>query len=502
MADYYPLLAKAVAGLTDSTPEARHAIYERARNALFGQLRNLDPPVPDEAIEREAQALEVAVAQLETEIAPSTPGGSMLPLVEPELSDLGLASVGSPAYAPDTSGRDVPSTAPFMPEANQSSGAPVAPLQETPKLPSARPLKVRRQARDPGLNPAAESGATSPGEIPSAWPRFSGDGGMPRPEPPDLEAPFTQSLNPAAPDAGPVGFDGPARMRLEAYRTFAPEPPKEGVHPKRLMMAGGAVGLVVLLVAIAAYKLRDRPEDLVRVQSPPVQADARPGGKIADRVGAGSTAAGSAPASADAPSPADRSGAARTGSSAFNPPIPVARRAALLVKAPGEHSEVKTYLGTVVWRVENVSSGPDEPLRMAVYAEVEIPEEKLRADMTIQKNFDNTLPASHTVKLHFAVPPDSPLGSIKQISELQMRQEDTPTGDALKGITVPIVENSFLIGLARGDAEASNLERLRSREWLDVPMVLASGHIGKLTFEKGASGQRVFNDAMASWQAQ
>ncbi|MDQ6702925.1 MAG: histidine kinase, partial [Pseudomonadota bacterium] len=42
MADYYPLLAKAVAGLPDSTAEARHAIYERARGALFGQLRNLD----------------------------------------------------------------------------------------------------------------------------------------------------------------------------------------------------------------------------------------------------------------------------------------------------------------------------------------------------------------------------------------------------------------------------------------------------------------------------
>jgi hypothetical protein len=138
---------------------------------------------------------------------------------------------------------------------------------------------------------------------------------------------------------------------------------------------------------------------------------------------------------------------------------------------------------------------------MAVRAEIDIPEEKLQVAMTIQKNFDGTLPASHTMKLMFAVPQDSPLGNIKQISVLQMRREDSATGESLKGITVPVMENSFLVGLTRGDAEASNLDLLRSRQWLDVPMVLANGHIAKLTFEKGPSGQRALDDAMASWQA-
>ncbi|MCI0599139.1 MAG: hypothetical protein L0Y60_06415 [Beijerinckiaceae bacterium] len=501
MADYYPLLAKAVAGLTDKTPEARHAIYERARKALFGQLRTLDPPVPDEAIEREARALEVAVAQLETELASQAPAGSTLPLVDPELSWWERAA-SSAAAGPEEAGRDVPFPNASMPEANQSGGAPFAPVQDTPKPPYARPLKVRRQASDPGLNHGAENGAAYQGQTHLAWPGFTGDAGISSPEPPGFEAPGTQAFDSNASVAGPESFESPARMRLEAYRSFPPEPPREDVHAKRLLLVGGVVGMVVLLVAITAYRLRDRPEDLVRAQPPPVQADTRTGGKIADRVGAGSPATGSAPASADGPSSADTSGAARTGSGPVNPPLPVARRAALLVQAPDEQSKVSTYLGTVLWRVENVSGGPDEPLRAAVHAEVEIPEEKLRVDLTIQKNFDGTLPASHTVKLHFAVPPDSPLGNIKQISALQMRQEDTPTGDALKGITVPIVENSFLIGLARGDAEASNLERLRSREWLDVPMVLANGLIAKLTFEKGASGQRVLNDAMAAWQAQ
>ncbi|WOJ89086.1 hypothetical protein RZS28_14930 [Methylocapsa polymorpha] len=71
MADYYPLLAKAVAGLSNSTPETRRAIYERARTALIGQLRRMDPPVPEADLDREAEALEAAVARLEAELEPA-----------------------------------------------------------------------------------------------------------------------------------------------------------------------------------------------------------------------------------------------------------------------------------------------------------------------------------------------------------------------------------------------------------------------------------------------
>src|ERR1700732_2074968 len=104
MAAYYPLLAKAVAALPESTAESRHAIYERARGALFGQLRNLDPPVPEEAIEREAQALEVAVARLETKIASRAGTGSGAPVAEPDLAGRGPTAESragtSPAHEP------------------------------------------------------------------------------------------------------------------------------------------------------------------------------------------------------------------------------------------------------------------------------------------------------------------------------------------------------------------------------------------------------------------
>ena len=41
MADYYPLIARAIAGLDPSAPgESRRALYERARSALIAQLRD------------------------------------------------------------------------------------------------------------------------------------------------------------------------------------------------------------------------------------------------------------------------------------------------------------------------------------------------------------------------------------------------------------------------------------------------------------------------------
>jgi len=40
VADYYPLIARAVAGLEKNTGDARRLVYERARTALVAHLRS------------------------------------------------------------------------------------------------------------------------------------------------------------------------------------------------------------------------------------------------------------------------------------------------------------------------------------------------------------------------------------------------------------------------------------------------------------------------------
>src|SRR5689334_24016893 len=70
MADYYPLIARAIAGLDANAPgEQRRALYERARTALIAQLRSVEPPLSESEITRERLSLEEAVRKVESEAA-------------------------------------------------------------------------------------------------------------------------------------------------------------------------------------------------------------------------------------------------------------------------------------------------------------------------------------------------------------------------------------------------------------------------------------------------
>src|ERR1700732_2338221 len=69
MADYYPLIARAVAGLEKNNGENRRALYERARAALLAQLRGLTPALDESDITRERLALEESIRKVEAESA-------------------------------------------------------------------------------------------------------------------------------------------------------------------------------------------------------------------------------------------------------------------------------------------------------------------------------------------------------------------------------------------------------------------------------------------------
>ena len=71
MADYYPLIARAVAGLEKNTGDARRVLYERARAALVAQLRGVSPALDESDVTRERLALEEAIRKVESEAAAS-----------------------------------------------------------------------------------------------------------------------------------------------------------------------------------------------------------------------------------------------------------------------------------------------------------------------------------------------------------------------------------------------------------------------------------------------
>ncbi len=70
-ADYYPLLARAVAHLRENTSESRRSIYVQTETALVRELRALDPPPPEAEITSERLSLHEAIRRVEAETARS-----------------------------------------------------------------------------------------------------------------------------------------------------------------------------------------------------------------------------------------------------------------------------------------------------------------------------------------------------------------------------------------------------------------------------------------------
>jgi hypothetical protein len=67
MADYYPVLSRAVSSLANNNAPARHELYERVRTMIVEQLLGQDPPKSALEIMRERGALDTAIRKVEVE---------------------------------------------------------------------------------------------------------------------------------------------------------------------------------------------------------------------------------------------------------------------------------------------------------------------------------------------------------------------------------------------------------------------------------------------------
>jgi hypothetical protein len=65
--DYYPVLARAIAGLEEKTVEARRTVYDHARAVLVRHMRDLEAGL--ETGFGELRALEEAILKVESEVA-------------------------------------------------------------------------------------------------------------------------------------------------------------------------------------------------------------------------------------------------------------------------------------------------------------------------------------------------------------------------------------------------------------------------------------------------
>ncbi|THD42280.1 MAG: hypothetical protein E7774_16100 [Bradyrhizobium sp.] len=545
MADYYTLLSKAVSNLPKAGPEpARKAIYERARKALVRQLRSLGPSLSEADIAREEAALEAAIGKLETQFGSSSASS--------------VAATRSPSSTfgarPADSARPSSFTSPPRPAPNASGGRiamPDTPLARPapPPLSSGRP---QPQAPRPGVSPGASPADRFAASVAAARSAYAPASAAPRPTlggasaamaplgprpstsryaPPPARRTETQSLLPDAPafrraSASNVDSEeyAPSIEAEDDYERAAYSPNEaDGLRPSAPVRVEGGrrsampwiiaavvIG-VALSVALFAFLWRQKPQDLAikePVATPSVEASAP--AKIVERVGGAAATPGATPAASDAATPTPATTPAPGATTAptpgatnaqapANPGLAVAARAAMLVAVPSDPQKPAVNLGSVTW--SEIPAAAGQPATLAIKAEADIPDLKMHAVMTMRKNSDPSLPASHTIELRLTFADGSDIKGIKDLRVPMMRRDDPPAQDALSGVRVKISDSYFLIGLNRGDAElARNLDLVANRGWFDFPMLFNDDRAAKLTFEKGADGERIVNDALAAWK--
>jgi hypothetical protein len=564
MADYYPLIAKAVSGLDKSTGEARRALYDRARTALLAQLRGVEPALSEPDITRERLALEEAIRKVEAEAARRSRGEPLAAAARPESRQDNTPRANGMADSPE----ELPNPLPrYDLRASRPTIAPAdngddrSDVEETPQAVPLSPAAVKppveaRQVEEPRIRaPRTPASGEAPPPERTQWsrggpsvserglknfregiaegdalesatapppylPPHVGEGregaarthpktpdferfeprpgsrtearGEPRMEQaPDQPLPRRSSRDiPRPPSSIARQDDGRNRVQPFPRVIRAERPPeREPEHPlmsawsvprnSNRIVAMVVLALLVLALAGVAYWWGQDIVASIRGASSPT--------RTADQV-------------------APTEGSTRGKIPERAPSAPSASEGALLAQKVVLYEEDQTnpngtqFIGSAAWRTERVAPGPGQKPDVVVRAEIEIPEQKVSMRLSLRRNDDKQLPASHTVEIVFTLPPDFSHGGISNIPGILMKQGETTRGVPLNGVAVKVTTNFFLIGLSSVDVDMQrNVQLLKERSWFDIPVVYGDGKRAIIAIEKGTPGERAFTEAFATW---
>lgn len=538
MADYYPLIARAIAGLDPSAPgESRRALYERARAALIAQLRSVEPPLSESEITRERLSLEEAVRKVESEAAQRArdasrsgdaarsgggrAGDAFRATTRPGAKPADPASPPPSGSQPSAPPRPRPPTPPPQgrnerPPLGQDDRAPRNLRADAPP-PLPRPPQPQVPMQDPQLPPTRER---------TGAPRRGPDNSVP-------QAPGVRGFRDIAADADDLGRAA-AQANRAARKTYAnvpsPSPEFDRLEPS-MENRGADPDTPYSYDESAEEAERYAPQQPAPRPRPQLDRDREPkkrraGGvfpfKSAIAVGivlilvgaailwgksAVTTVSGlfkSQPAVVEAPK--DTSPLAkpkipdRVGQPSSTEQVaPVAQRVVLYDEDPND-PKGKQYVGSVIWRTESIKAAGSQTADLAVRADIEIPDRKFKMTMSFRRNTDTSLPASHTAELTFILPPDFAGGGVSNVPGILMKSNEQARGTPLAGLAVKVTDGFFLVGLSNVEADrARNLQLLKERSWFDVPLVYVNQRRAIIAIEKGPPGERAFNDAFAAW---
>jgi hypothetical protein len=174
-------------------------------------------------------------------------------------------------------------------------------------------------------------------------------------------------------------------------------------------------------------------------------------------------------------------------------------RAVLYEEDPTD-AKGKQFPGSVTWRTVPVEAAGDQKANIAIRGEIDIPDHRLKAIILLKRNTDPSLSASHTVELTFAVPADFAGRGISNVPGMLMKMNERARGMPLAALAVKVTDGVFLVGLSGVDKDRlQNIQLLRERGWIDIPIVYANQRRAILAIEKGTSGDQAFGNAFAAW---
>lgn len=515
MSEFSAVLKRTIEGLGDSRPATRQKVYDKARQAIRAKLAAANSPMTGEIAQRQIKALEDAIETVEFDF---------------RISD--AVSIAAPQPTRPS------------PFATPRPAAPAQPAASPPPRPATPP---------PVFRPAAPPPAKAP--TPAA-PRYEP---APRPAPPQHSAPVPAPADEAfepfeattddfdAPPAKPVLVRrrGGAAIALAAIAFFAvagggaagwiykdriaalwtsnpaagtaAAPAPEAEQPAAAPAAGGGSKFTQRMTE-DGKEVDDGPADGAAtvgegtsVAAATQQAGAAPG-SAADTAGEAPAAAGAPPADAPQPLPTGEEAVA-------TPPVTVAPTAPATAAAPAaatvpvgqkaifyeertNSADGSANPGNVVWTLVMDSPGGDQPAEPAIRAEASVPERNLTVRMTIRRNGDKTLPASHIVELVMIGPENPASGAVDNVLRMTFKENEGATGSPLFGVPAKIADGFFLIALTDSKAEIdANLALMKREQWIDIPFVYGSGRRALITLEKGVPGEKVFEEAMKAWEA-
>jgi hypothetical protein len=171
---------------------------------------------------------------------------------------------------------------------------------------------------------------------------------------------------------------------------------------------------------------------------------------------------------------------------------------ATLVDEDSSNPKGRSYWGSVLWCLNRIraANGSDD---VEILGKLEIPDRELKMILSLRRNADASLPASHVIQLKFSWPAGFDGGGIGQVPGIMMKTTEQARGVRLAGSSAKIIDGLFMIGLADKDRE-SNVATLTQREWFDLPFVYKTQRRGIIAIEKGPSGRQVFQAAFAAWR--